>query len=460
MFRQKIYIISLVLSALCFTAAAILTVFPGTILTRFTFVSGFILLSIGIMGVSRLKKFSYTFWILSAVTLAMFYPEHLKTVGSFDLKLLIVPFVQITMFGMGSQMSFEDFKGVIKMPKGVILGICCHFLVMPLAGFTLAHLFNFPTDIAAGVILIGCVSSAMASNVMSYISGANLALAITIGAFSTIISPFATPFLMKTLAGQYIQVDVLDMMVDITNMVIIPIVAGFIFNLFYYAKVSRRNVILQLFSFAIIIAGTNLVLMISSGEGLSGFIYSFSKSMLFFYLLPMLLAVILKYFLKENRPLIEKSFAFVAMMGIVVNTAIITASGRDNLIEVGGLLILSCLIHNLTGLTLGYAVAWLFKMPEKDRRTIAFEVGMQNGGIATGLALEMGRVATVGLASTIIGPLQNVTGSALANYFRSRPIKDKYRDADAVSRTENNCLSMNIQAQAVEVDSLQGKNNQ
>jgi BASS family bile acid:Na+ symporter len=226
-------------------------------------------------------------------------------------------------------------------------------------------------EIASGVILIGCVSSALASNVMSYISGANLALAITIGAFSTIISPFATPFLMKTLAGQYIQINILEMMVDITNMVIIPIVAGFIFNLFYFAKDSRRNVILQLLSFAIIIAGTNLVLMVSSGEGMHGFIYSFSKSMLFFYFLPMLLAVVLKYFLKDNRPLIEKSFAFVAMMGIVVNTAIITASGRDNLIQVGGLLLLSCLIHNLVGLTLGYSVAWLFKMPERDCRTIA-----------------------------------------------------------------------------------------
>jgi BASS family bile acid:Na+ symporter len=326
---------------------------------------------------------------------------------------------------------------------------------MPFVGYALAHLLKFPMEIASGVILIGCVSSALASNVMSYISGANLALAITIGAFSTIISPFLTPFLMKTLAGQYLQVDVLDMMVDITNMVIIPIVAGFIFNLFYYAIESRRNVILQLLIFAIIIAGNNLILMVSLGEGLTGFIYSFSKSMLFFYLLPILLAILFKYFLKDNRSLIEKSFAFVAMMGIVFNTAIITASGRNNLIEVGGLLILSCLIHNLLGLTLGYSVAWLFKMPEKDCRTIAFEVGMQNGGIATGLALEMGRVATVGLASTIIGPLQNVTGSALANYFRSHPIKDNQRNTDNTSLDNNNSFSIITEEQVVEVESME-----
>jgi BASS family bile acid:Na+ symporter len=143
------------------------------------------------------------------------------------------------------------------------------------------------------------------------------------------------------------------------------------------------------------------------------------------------------------------------MMGIVFNTAIITASGRNNLIEVGGLLILSCLIHNLLGLTLGYSVAWLFKMPEKDCRTIAFEVGMQNGGIATGLALEMGRVATVGLASTIIGPLQNVTGSALANYFRSHPIKDNQRNTDNTSLDNNNSFSIITEEQVVEVESME-----
>ena len=73
---------------------------------------------------------------------------------------------------------------------------------------------------------------------------------------------------------------------------------------------------------------------------------------------------------------------------------------------------------------MGYTAAKLAKLPEKDRRTIAFEVGMQNGGVATGLALAMGKVATVGLASAIFGPLQNLTGSALVNIFKKRPVKE------------------------------------
>jgi BASS family bile acid:Na+ symporter len=83
------------------------------------------------------------------------------------------------------------------------------------------------------------------------------------------------------------------------------------------------------------------------------------------------------------------------------------------------------ILHNLSGYTLGYTLAWLFRMPEKDRRTIAFEVGMQNGGLASGLANQMGKLATVGLAPAIFGPLMNITGSVLANWWRGKPVKDE-----------------------------------
>jgi BASS family bile acid:Na+ symporter len=74
-------------------------------------------------------------------------------------------------------------------------------------------------------------------------------------------------------------------------------------------------------------------------------------------------------------------------------------------------------------------------MPEKDRRTIAFEVGMQNGGLASGLALQMGKVATVGLAPAIFGPLMNITGSVLANFWRGKPVdgEQEYKLSQIIS---------------------------
>jgi BASS family bile acid:Na+ symporter len=97
--------------------------------------------------------------------------------------------------------------------------------------------------------------------------------------------------------------------------------------------------------------------------------------------------------------------SMISMVGIALILAVITAAGRDSLLEVGALLVITSLLHNLTGYTLGYSLSWLVGMPERDRRTIAFEVGMQNGGLASGLALQMGKVATVGLAPAIFGPL-------------------------------------------------------
>jgi BASS family bile acid:Na+ symporter len=113
------------------------------------------------------------------------------------------------------------------------------------------------------------------------------------------------------------------------------------------------------------------------------------------------------------------------MIGIAVIIVIITAAGRDSLLTIGPLLILLSLIHNLSGYTLGYWAGKLFGMDERDSRTIALEVGMQNGGLASGIAKEMGKIATVGLAPAVFGPLMNITGSILASYWHRKPPKDE-----------------------------------
>jgi BASS family bile acid:Na+ symporter len=120
----------------------------------------------------------------------------------------------------------------------------------------------------------------------------------------------------------------------------------------------------------------------------------------------------------------EKILSLISMVGIAFIVTIITASGRDSLLKVGALLVKTSSMHNITGCTLGYWLSWLVGMPEKDRRTIAFEVGMQNGGLASGLALQMDKLATVGLAPAIFGPLMNITGSVLANFRRGKPVDE------------------------------------
>ena len=361
----------------------------------------------------------------------MFYPRYFISVGDFQLKRLIVPLLQIIMFGMGSQMSFRDFTGVIKMPKGVLIGVFSHYMIMPLVGFTIAGLFNFPPEISAGIILIGCVPSGLASNVMSFLAKANLALAVTIGAISTLLSPFVTPLLMKWLGGQYIEVKFWSMMLDILNMIILPIVAGFIFNLFSNGRVTGKSKAIQLVSYLLIILFTTLVFAKSKDADAGAFAVQFAKSMGWFFFLPIVGSTILTMFISGDKKYLEKILSLISMAGIALIVTIITASGRDSLLKVGGLLLVTSLLHNVAGYSLGYGLSWLTGMPEKDRRTIAFEVGMQNGGLASGLALQMGKVATVGLAPAIFGPLMNVTGSVLANFWRGKPIND---ETDLTSR--------------------------
>jgi BASS family bile acid:Na+ symporter len=392
--------------------------------TGLLLISGLIGMALAVRGFNKLKGFSYTLWIFTAVTTSMFYPQFFISIGEFQLKRLIVPLLQIIMFGMGSQMSFSDFTGVIKMPKGVFVGVLSHYMIMPLVGLAIAGLFNFPPEISAGIILIGCVPSGLASNVMSFLAKANLALAVTVGAISTLLSPLVTPLLMKYLGGQYIEVKFWSMMLDILNMIILPIVAGFIFNLFSKGKESLRSKALQLLSYTLIIILTTLVYAKSKDAGFSAFLIQFAKSMGWFFLLPLVGAIILSKFILGDNRFMEKILSLISMVGIAFIVTIITASGRDSLLKVGALLVVTSLMHNLTGYTLGYWLSWLVGMPEKDRRTIAFEVGMQNGGLASGLALQMGKLATVGLAPAIFGPLMNITGSVLANFWRGKPVDD------------------------------------
>ncbi|CAN5226945.1 bile acid:sodium symporter family protein [soil metagenome] len=320
----------------------------------------FATLAIGLRGYDSFKGFSYTVWILAAVTVAMYYPAYFVEVAGFQLSSLIVPLLQIIMFGMGTAMSLKDFNGVIKMPKPVFIGLACQFTIMPIVGLTLTIIFGFPPEIAAGVILIGSAPSGLASNVMSYLANANLALSITLTAVATVLAPLVTPTLMSFLAGQYVPINFWDMMISIVKMVIIPVIAGLLFNRIFHGKVK---------------------------------------------------------WLDEAMPI-------VSMVGIAFIIMIITAAGRDSLLQIGLLLIFAGIIHNISGYLLGYWSCRLFKMDERSCRTIALEVGMQNGGLASGIALEMGKVATVGLAPAVFGPLMNITGSSLATWWRAKPIKD------------------------------------
>ncbi|MCU0354537.1 MAG: bile acid:sodium symporter family protein [Cytophagales bacterium] len=367
--------------------------------------------------VPSLKGFAYTIWIFAAVTVSLFYPQYFSKIGDFELKKLVIPLLQVIMFGMGSQMSLDDFAGILRQPKGVVIGVACQFAIMPSLGFALATVLPFPPEVATGVILIGCSPSGLASNVMSFIARANVPLSVTVTAVTTLLAPLLTPALLKLLAGQFLPIDFWKMVIEISNMVILPIIAGLMFNLFAYGRDSAKRTWVQIAVFALLILLRNTVVSRTGGDFWPGVL----TDAFWFLMLPVAAAWLFKVAAKGRKEWLDDALSVVSKVGIALIITVITAAGRDSLLQIGLLLIVSCLIHNLAGYTLGYWSARLFGLDEQSCRTVAIEVGMQNGGLASGLALQMGKVATVGLAPAVFGPMMNITGSSLATWWRSRP---------------------------------------
>jgi bile acid:Na+ symporter, BASS family len=323
-------------------------------------IATFALLATYVRSNEKTRGYSFTLWVFAFVAASMFYPWAFRTWNGFALSTLIVPLIQVIMFGMGTSLSAADFVRVFRMPKPVFICMFLQFTVMPITGFVLAKLFAFEPEVAAGVILIGSCSAGVASNVMVYLAKGSIALSVTMTTCSTLLAPVMTPLAMKVLAGQYVPIDVLEMMIEIIYMIILPVFGGLIFNKLLHGRIGWLDRILPV----------------------------------------------------------------VSMAAICFIIAIITALSRDKLLEVGVLLIIAAMLHNTIGYVLGYFGAKRFGLDEVVARTVAFEVGLQNGGMASGLAINVLKSSDAALAPAIFGPWMNISGSALASYWRGKPVDD------------------------------------
>ncbi|MEZ6061031.1 MAG: bile acid:sodium symporter family protein [Planctomycetaceae bacterium] len=326
-------------------------------------IGGVALLALASNLSTKARGFAFSLWVGAFVAAAMVFPAAFLSWGGFELKRLIVPLIQLIMFGMGTMLSLTDFARVLQMPKAVLVGIVLQFTVMPLCGALLAAVFGMHGEVAAGIVLIGACPGGVASNVMTYISRGNVALSVTMTACSTLVSPLMTPLMMKLLAGQYVEIVFVDMMMTILEIIIVPIGAGLI-----------ANAVLRM--------------------------------------------------LNLRGPWVDRLLSWLAMASICYIIAIITALSRDQLLSVGATLIAIAVIHNSVGYVLGYYGAAIAGLDESARRTVAIEVGLQNGGMASGLAVNVLKSSDAALASAIFGPWMNISGSVLASWWRSRPPED------------------------------------
>ena len=307
-----------------------------------------------------LRRWSFLLCLSTAVIIGMTLPQWFIGVGDFKFTRLFMPLLQLIMFCMGTTLSVQDFARVARRPGAVIAGIVCQFTIMPFVGFALARSSGLPPEIAAGVILVGSVPSGLASTVMVYIARADVALSVTLTAVTSLLAPIVTPFMMHLLAGEMVTIVATDLMWDLTKMTVIPALTGLAWH----------------------------------------------------------------HAIRDRAQWLSRMIPYVSIAGIIVMTLLTIAVGRDNLLKVGMQLVLICFLHSGTGYLLGYVVCRCLRMDKTTCRTIAFEVGMQNSGMASAVAATLAKVHTLGLAPIVFGPVMNLTASTLANWWRARPLKE------------------------------------
>ena len=261
---------------------------------------------------------TFALWVIVAAVIAFFAPAAFKFLAPYISILL-----GIVMFGMGLTLKAKDFSEVVKRPFDVLIGILGQFVIMPLLAYGLCVVLSLPSEIAVGVILVGCCPGGTASNVMTFLSRGDVPLSVTISACTTVMAPIVTPALIYLFAQQWVEVDPMSMFLSIINIVILPIVAGVIVNALF---------------------GKHLAVAVSA------------------------------------LPLISV-FAIIAIVVAVV------AVSRDQIAKTGLLIFAVVILHNCLGLALGYVLAKLFRMNLKKRKALSIEVGMQNSGLGVALAM-------------------------------------------------------------------------
>ena len=270
-------------------------------------------------------------------------------------KSTIVPLLMFIMLAMGLTLKPADFKRVIENKKAVGLGLVLQFTVMPVSAFLLSQLFALDTQMLIGMVLVGAVAGGTASNVLCYLAKGDVALSVTMTAVSTLVGLIMTPLLTSLLVGQNVDIPVLSMLSSLAKIVLLPLLAGITLN------------------------------------------YTFSN-------------IIAK---------VHSKLPIIAMLAIIFIISIIVALNQQKLQSLSLLIVAAVMLHNLIGLTLGYWAPKKLGFNEQVCRTVAFEVGMQNSGLAVALAIKFFTPAAA-IAGTLFSIWHNISGSILAGYWQRK----------------------------------------
>ena len=257
----------------------------------------------------------------------------------------------VVMFGMGTTLSVKDFILVFKRPRDVFLGAVAQFFIMPFLAFTLANIFQLDPALTAGVILVGTCPGGTSSNVITFMSKGDVALSVTMTSVSTVLSPILTPAITYLLIGTKIAFDPVGMFLSIVQIVIVPICLGVAVKTF----------------------------------------------------LPKLAAAATDY-----TPAISSIAISLIIAGVI-------GASKNAIVANFGIILLVVILHNCLGYALGFAVARLTGLSWKKAVALSIEVGMQNSGLAVGLAkAHFAAMPAATVPGAIFSAWHNISGAMLA----------------------------------------------
>lgn len=269
----------------------------------------------------------------------------------------VAPLLGVIMFGMGMTLRWEDFSHVFLRPRDIVLGLAAQFGCMPLLAFLLCRLFRLPPDLAMGVILVGTAPGGTASNVLTFIARGDVPYSVALTAVATFLSLGLMPLLTWLLGGVWVPVDVWGLFLSIVNIVLLPVLLGLTAHRFC-------------------------------------------------------------------RPLTQKALPFLPLLSSLVITLVVAgiiAVNAERILHAEASVFLVVIVHNLLGLALGYILARAWNLGESRSRALCLEVGTQNSGLATALALTHFSPASA-IAGALFSVWQNISGALLSNYFHTRPL--------------------------------------
>lgn len=261
------------------------------------------------------------------------------------------------MFGMGMTINANDFKNILKNPKDIFIGCLAQFLVMPLISYLLAVAFNLPTPIAIGVILVGCCPGGTASNIITHIANGDTTLSVSMTVVSTLISPLLTPLWIYVLAGQWVDISILSMIISVVKVVLVPIILGIIIN----------------------------------------------------------------YNIKHKKEYISSVMPLISITSVLLLIAGIVAINKEKLLVSGVTVFIIVILHNIIGMALGFTIAKLFKMDLRKSTAVSIEVGMQNSGLAVSLAISnFATQPLCAVPGAIFSIWHNISGGIFASIMKKR----------------------------------------